>query len=155
MERKKKGKLELEKLGCDMISEELQVHVDKEVHDHFKPKKPEPKMPVDPTDNKFFLAMMCQSKKKQPLSDYDSSINKSWEKKSNRRYNQVPHLGEQPKQRVPDLKVLSKEDEAIAEFVAETGLSKLSYKVKKKSQFMKEQAENHLYWGTSYVAIVD
>ncbi|XP_039771872.1 cysteine proteinase inhibitor 10-like [Panicum virgatum] len=82
MERKKKGKPEPEKLGCDMISEELQAHVDKEVHDHFKPKKPEPKIPLDPTANKFFLAMMCQSKKKQPLSDYDSSITKSWEKKT-------------------------------------------------------------------------
>ena len=80
------------------------------------------------------------------MSDYDCSITKSWEKKSNQRYNQVPQLGEQPKQRVPDLKVLSKEDEALAEFVAETGLTKLSWKRKKKSQFMKEQAENHLYW---------
>ena len=143
MERKKKGKLELEKLGCDMISEELQAHVDKEVHDHFKPKKPEPKVLVDLAAKKFFLAMMCQTKEKEPLSDYDCPITKSWQKKSNRRYNQVPHLDEQPKQRVPDLKVLSKEDEAIAEFVAETGLSKLSCKVKKNSQFMKEQAENH------------
>ena len=68
--------------------------------------------------------MMCQPKQKELMSDYDRSITKSWEKKSNRRYYQVPQLGEQPKQRVPDLKVLSKEDEALAEFVAETGLSK-------------------------------
>ena len=61
-----------------MTPEELQVHVDKEVRDHFKPKKPEPKMPVDPTANKFFLAMMCQIKEKEPLSDYDRSITKSW-----------------------------------------------------------------------------
>jgi hypothetical protein len=132
MERKKKGKPEPEKLGCDMISEELQAHVDKEVHDHFKPKKPEPKIPLDPTANKFFLAMMCQSKKKQPLSDYDSSITKSWEKKSNRRYNQVLQLGEQPEQTVPTLKVLSKEDEAITEFVLETGLSKAQLQGKEK-----------------------
>ena len=58
------------------------------------------------------------------MSEYDRSITKLWEKKSNRRYNQVPKLREQPKQRVPDLKVLSKEDEALAEFVAETGLTK-------------------------------
>ena len=42
----------------------------------------------------------------------------------NRKYNQVPQLGKQPKQRVPDLMVLSKEDEALAEFVAEIGLTK-------------------------------
>ena len=53
-------------------------------------------------------------------------------KKSNCRYNQVPQLGEQPKQRVPDLKVLSKEDEAIAEFVVETGLSKAQLEQKEK-----------------------
>ena len=58
------------------------------------------------------------------MSDYDRSITKSWEKKSNRRYNQVPQLSEQPKQSVPDLKVLSKEDEALAQFAAETGLTK-------------------------------
>ena len=57
------------------------------------------------------------------MSDYDRSITKSWEKKSNRRYNQVPQLGEQPKQSVPPLVVLSKEDEATAEFVKETNLT--------------------------------
>ena len=67
--------------------------------------------------------MMCQPK--PPLmSDYDRSITKSWEKKSNRRYNQVPQLGEQPKQSVPPLVVLSKEDEATAEFVKEMNLTK-------------------------------
>ena len=58
------------------------------------------------------------------MSDYDRSITKSWEKKSNRKYNQVPQLGKQPKQSVPNLKVLSKKDEALAQFVAETGLTK-------------------------------
>ena len=66
------------------------------------------------------------------MSDYDRSITKLWEKKSNRKYNQVPQLGKQPKQRVPNLKVLSKEDEALAEFVAETGLSKAQLQGKEK-----------------------
>ena len=75
---------------------------------------------------------MCQPKQKELMSDYDRSITKSWKKKSNRRYNQVPQLGEQPKQRVPDLKVLSKEDEALAEFVAEIGLTKAQLEGKEK-----------------------
>ena len=79
-----------------MTPEELQAHIDKEVCDHFKPKKPEPKVPVDPATKKFFLSMMCQTKEIEPLSDYDRSITKSWEKKSNRKYNQVPQLDEQP-----------------------------------------------------------
>ena len=61
-----------------MTSEELDAYVAKEVHDHIKPKKPEPKVPVDPAGNKFFLAQMCQTKEKEPLSDYDRSITKSW-----------------------------------------------------------------------------
>ena len=67
-----------------MTDEELTAHVQKEVHDHFKPKKPEPKEPVDPAGKKFFLGIMCQPKQKELLSDYDRSITKSWEKKSNR-----------------------------------------------------------------------
>ena len=67
---------------------------------------------------------MCQPKQKELLSDYNCSITKSWEKKSNRRTNQtVPQLGEQPNQTVPPLKVLSKEDEATAQFVEETNLT--------------------------------
>ena len=54
-----------------MTPEELQAHVDKEVRDHFKPKKPEPKVLVDPAAKKFFLAIMYQTKEKAPLSDYD------------------------------------------------------------------------------------
>ena len=68
---------------------------------------------------------MCQPKQKELLSDYDHSITKSWEKKSNRRENQrVPQLGEQPNKTIPPLLVLSKEDEATAEFVKETNLTK-------------------------------
>ena len=106
-----------------MTEEELTAWVQKDVHEQLKPKKPQPKEPVDPAAKKFYLSMMCQPK--PPLmSDYDRSITKSWEKKSNRRYNQVPQLGEQPKQSVPPLVVLSKEDEATAKFVKETNLTK-------------------------------
>ena len=108
-----------------MTPEELTAWVQEDVRKQLKPKKPPPKEPVDPAAKKFFLSMMCQPKQKELMSDYDCSITKSWEKKSNRRYNQVPQLGEQPKQRVLDLKVLSKEDAALVEFVAETGLTKV------------------------------
>ena len=107
-----------------MTAKELTTHVEKDVRDHFKPKKPLPKKPVDPAAKKFFLSMMCQPK--PPLmSDYDHSITKSWEKKSNRRENQrVPQLGEQSKKTVPPLVVLSKEDEGTVEFIKETNLTK-------------------------------
>ena len=73
-----------------MTSEELDAYVAKEVHDHFKPKKPDPKEPVDPAGEKFFLGIMCQPKQKETLSDYHHSITNSYQKKGNRRYNQVP-----------------------------------------------------------------
>ena len=81
-----------------MTDEELTAWVQEDVR---KQLKPPPKEPVDPAAKKFFLSMMCQPKKKL-MSDYDCSITKSWEKKSNRRENQrVPQLGEQPKKRYP------------------------------------------------------
>ena len=60
-------------------------------------------------------------------------ITNSWEKKSNRKYNQVPQFGKQPKQSVPDHKVLSKEDEPLAQFAAETGLTKAQLEGKEKA----------------------
>jgi len=107
-----------------MTPEELRASVQKEVDDHFAQKKPETKEPVDPVGKKFFLGIMCQPKQKETLSDYHQSITNSYQKKGNRRYNQVPQLGEQPNQMIPPLKVLSKEDETTTEFVVETGLSK-------------------------------
>ena len=107
------------------VPPEKLAHVQKDMHNHFKPKKPELKEPVEPAGRKFFLGIMCQPKQKELLSDYDRSITKSWEKKSNHRKNQtVPQLGEQPNQTVPPLKVLSKEDEATAQFVEESCLTK-------------------------------
>ena len=100
-ERKRKEKPVPEKSGYEMTPEELTAWVQEDVRKKLKPKKPPPKEPVDPAAKKFFLAMMCQPK--PPLmSDYDRSITKSREKKSNRRENQrVPQLGEQPKKRYP------------------------------------------------------
>ena len=67
---------------------------------------------------------MCQPKEQETLSDNDRSITKSYEKKGNRRYNQIPQLGEQPNQMIPPLKVLLEEDETTTQFVEETSLTK-------------------------------
>ena len=82
------------KSGYEMTPEKLDDWVQEDVRKQLKPKKPPPKESVDPTAKKFFLSMMCQPKQKELMSDYDRSITKSWEKKRNRRYNQVPQLGE-------------------------------------------------------------
>ena len=107
-----------------MTPEELDAWVQEDVRKQLKPKKPPLKEPVDPAAKKFYLSMMCQPK--PPLmSDYDRSVTKSWEKKSNRRENQrVPQLGEQANKMISPLVVLSKEDEATAQFVKETNLTK-------------------------------
>ena len=81
-----------------MTHEELRAAVQKKVDDHFAPKKPKPKEPVDPTGKKFFLGIMCQPKQKETMSDYDRSITKSNEKKGNHQYNQILQLREQPNQ---------------------------------------------------------
>ena len=119
-----------------------------DVRKQLKPKKPPPKEPVDPAAKKFFLSMMCQPKQKL-MSDYDRSITKSWEKKSNRRENQrVPQLREQPNQMLPPLVVLLKEDEATAEFVKETNLTKAQLLgLEKNPASLRGRKKNHLYWG--------
>ena len=102
---------------------------------------------MDPAGKKFFLGIMWQPKEKETLSDYDRSITKSYEKKGNHRYNQIPQLREQPNQTIPPFKVLWKEDEAIVEFVVESGLSKDQLLGKDKTPNHEGSAENHLNWG--------
>jgi hypothetical protein len=58
--------------------------VRKKVRDHFAPRKPEPKQPVDQARQKFFIGM-CQPSEEQRLSDYDLSITKSYQKKGTHR----------------------------------------------------------------------
>ena len=78
-----------------MTPDELTAWVQEDVHKQLKPKEP-----VDPAAKKFYLSMMCQPK--PPLmSDYDRSITKSWEKKSNRRYNQAPSSANNPNKVYP------------------------------------------------------
>ena len=80
--RKKKENPVPEKSGYEMTPEELTAWVQEDMHKQLKPKKPPPKEPVDPVGKKFYLSIMCPPK--PPLmSDYNRSITKSWEKKSN------------------------------------------------------------------------
>ena len=111
---------------------------------------------MDPAAKKFFLSMMCQPK--PPLmSDYDRSITKSWEKKSNRRENhRARQLGEQSKKMAPPLVVLSKEDEATAEFVKETNLTKAQFLGQEKNPGSPRGRKKTICnGGTSYVARAD
>ena len=95
----------------------------KHIRDHFAPKKPLPVHQWSEADKKYFRSLL-QPKYRAPLSDYDCQIIKSWEKPSNRRRNQIPQLGQQSKQSIPPLKVLSEKDAATAQFVLESGLTK-------------------------------
>jgi hypothetical protein len=87
--------------------EALNERVRKEVRDQFVPRKFEPKQPVNPAGQKFFITM-CQPRKKETLSNYDRSITKSYQKKSNRRAKNIPKLGEHPQKLIPPLHVLQK-----------------------------------------------
>jgi len=61
---KKKKKPPPENIAYHMTLEELEESVRKHGGDHFAPKKPKPKQPVDPAGKKFFLGIMCQPKEK-------------------------------------------------------------------------------------------
>jgi hypothetical protein len=76
---------------------------------------------VDPAGQKFFIGKCPREKER--LSDYDHSITKSFKKKGARR-STIPQFGEQSQQLIPPLQVLSKENEAMADFVVESKLTK-------------------------------
>ena len=83
-----------------MTQEELDDSVAKLVKYHFVPKKPPPKQTWSAEEKKYFKSLL-QPKHGEALSDYDRQITKSYGKKSNRRYNQVPQLRQQSKQTIP------------------------------------------------------
>jgi hypothetical protein len=70
------------KLPWDKTYEECYEEAKKAVYNHFKPKKLEKKVHINPADSAFFLKMIDANQKKfiSP-SDYDRSITKSYEKK--------------------------------------------------------------------------
>jgi hypothetical protein len=77
---KKKEKSPRPKLAYEITQEELNEHVRKEVREQFALRKLEPKQPVDPAGQKFFITM-CQLSKKETLSDYNHSITKSYQRR--------------------------------------------------------------------------
>ena len=110
-----------------------QEELDESVHEHVRAHSA-PKTPVhqwSEADKKYFRSLL-QPKYRAPLSDYDRQITKSWEKPRNRLRNQVPQLGQQSKQSIPPLKVLSEKDVATAQFVLESGLTKAQIRGDKK-----------------------
>ena len=106
-----------------MTQEELDESVSKHVKEQLVPKEPAAKQSFSAADKKYFKSLV-QPKHGELLSDYNRQITKSYEKKSNRRCNQVPHLGQQSKQLIPPLKVFFEKDAATAQFVLECGLTK-------------------------------
>ena len=89
-----------------------------DVKAHFKKKEPEKQdILVDPAKLQFFIEM-CESNKRKfidkPLSDYDRSIKKSYEKrKSGSSSFDVPQLGAQQKQSIEPLVILNQEQQGF------------------------------------------
>ena len=125
MAAKKKEKPPPPKLAYEKTQEELEESVSQYCKEFFAPRKPEPKQPVDPAAKKFFVSQM-KPVKKQRDSDYERQIKKSYSNPENRKSSAktVPQLGEQAKQSVPPLKVLSKEEQILADFMRTTGLTR-------------------------------
>jgi hypothetical protein len=69
-----------------------------------------------------------QPREKERLSNYDRSIMKYYQKKGTCR-STIPQLGQQFHQSIPPLQVLSKEDEAMADFMLETKPTKAQLRV--------------------------
>ena len=95
-----------------------------------KRKKTEPKnqdKPLDPSKLKFFIGMKEANRRKfieKPLSDYDSSIKKSYQKsKSRLSSSDVPQLGAQEKQSIQLLVVLNQEQQGFLGFLQSSRLT--------------------------------
>jgi hypothetical protein len=77
-EQAKKKAMELAHLPWEKTYEECYEEAKKAVDEHFKLKKPEKKVPINPADSTFFLKMTDANMRKFiPPSDYDHSITKS------------------------------------------------------------------------------
>ena len=127
--RKKKEKPPPEKLPYERTDEETTAIYEDTVRKWFddlkERRKPPQKEPVDPVGQKHFIKQ-CQPVQKERESDYDRSIRKSYSDPKNRVSSgkSVTQLGTQSKQTIEPLVVLSKEEIILAEFAAETNLTK-------------------------------
>nr|TKW39630.1 hypothetical protein SEVIR_1G191800v2 [Setaria viridis] len=79
--------------------------------------------PIDEATKKYFKFLVVKKVVKEPMSDYDRSITKSYQKNKRSGFT-IPQLGEQSLRSVDPLKVLSKEYEVVAKFIASTNLTK-------------------------------
>nr|ABA95125.1 transposon protein, putative, CACTA, En/Spm sub-class [Oryza sativa Japonica Group] len=103
--------------GYDCTQEELDAYVASEVKRQFKPRRPEKKIPIDPSVRNFFRGMSAPVKEAIKLSDYERTLKKASFGKSK----PVPQLGEQPNQEIEPL--VTGEDMTIEEFIIDTGLT--------------------------------
>lgn len=90
---------------------------------HFRTKKKPKEPPIDEATKKYFKSLVFKKVVKEPILDYDRSITKAFEKKK-RSQSTIPQLREQSQQSIDLLKVLSEEDEILAQWIAETNLTK-------------------------------
>ena len=119
---KKAAKDDAPKKAYKKTHEESKWQMMAEDKEHFKPREPKKKTPIDPKVQEFFMGMTERNKKKLRLSDYDRSITKSYEKKKLRR-SDVPQLGDQQEQSIPPLLVLLDEQRGLIQLCREIGLT--------------------------------
>nr|CAE01965.2 OSJNBa0085H03.6 [Oryza sativa Japonica Group] len=103
--------------GYDCTQEELDAYVASEVKRQFKPRRPEKKIPIDPSVMNFFRGMSAPAKEAIKLSDYERTLKKASSGKSKT----VPQLGEQPNQDIEPL--VTGKEMTIEEFITDTGLT--------------------------------
>ena len=123
---KKKSK-EAPKLPWDCTSEESRELTQAAVTEHFKKELEKKEKPINPNDLKFFLGMCKANKRKfipKPLTDYERSITKSYEKrKSGSSASDVPQLSAQKKQSIEPLVVVNQEHQGLLEFLKSSKLT--------------------------------
>ena len=91
-------------------------------------RQPEKKEPVDPAVQQFFIKQ-ARPVVKEPLSDYDRTITKSYKKPQNRKSvsskksKSIPQLGQQAQQSIPPLTVFADDVTALAKVIEETNLT--------------------------------
>jgi len=108
------------KLAYELTPEELTEEVDREVKEHFKPKIPEERVPVDPQiAAKVYKCMNNPPAPIQLPSDFDRTLIKA-QQRNKKCEKTVPQLGTVQKELKP-LVVTKEPDQLAALFLRETG----------------------------------
>jgi hypothetical protein len=106
-----------------MTQEETKEAVQKEVIDHFKPKVPEKRVPVDPQiEAKVYACLNNPPLPKKLPSDYNRMLIKAHQQRNKKCEKTVPQLGTQQKELEP-LVVPRAPNQHTAEFLLEIGLT--------------------------------